>query len=91
MLGLMMVPFIDRNVMIRVRQRTLAVGVVALAALGWGGLTAAAIRSTPPTPQIDVTAMTGLSLGRSYRRTTSRRSATPERELPDVPHGRAGS
>jgi ubiquinol-cytochrome c reductase cytochrome b subunit len=57
--GLMMVPFIDRNAMIRVRQRTLAVGVVALAALGWGGLTAAAIRSTPPTPQIDVTAMTG--------------------------------
>src|SRR5204862_6427485 len=46
-------------IMTRVRQRTLAFGVVAFAALGWGGLTAAAIRSTPPTPQIDVTEMQG--------------------------------
>src|SRR6185312_15686610 len=30
------------------RQRTLAMGVVVLAGLGWGGLTLAAIRSTPP-------------------------------------------
>jgi ubiquinol-cytochrome c reductase cytochrome b subunit len=57
--GLMLVPFIDRGAMKRVRQRTLALGVVALAALGWTGLTVAAIRSTPPTPIIDVTEMTG--------------------------------
>jgi ubiquinol-cytochrome c reductase cytochrome b subunit len=57
--GLMCVPFIDRGVMTRVRQRTLAMGVVALAALGWTGLTVAAIRSTPPTPIIDVTEMQG--------------------------------
>ena len=57
--GLMLVPFIDRGMMTRVRQRTLAIGVVALAALGWSGLTAAAIRSTPPTPIIDVTEMSG--------------------------------
>jgi ubiquinol-cytochrome c reductase cytochrome b subunit len=58
-LGLILVPFIDRGVMYRVRQRTLAMGVVALAALGWTGLTVAAIRSTPPTPVIDVTEMQG--------------------------------
>ncbi len=32
----------------RVRKRVLAMGVVLLAALGWGGLTLAAIRGTPP-------------------------------------------
>lgn len=58
-LALMLVPFIDRGMMTRIRQRTLAFGVVALAALGWGGLTVAAIRSTPPTPAIDVTLMQG--------------------------------
>ena len=58
-MGLILVPFIDRGVMKRVRHRTLAMGVVALAALGWTGLTVAAIRSTPPTPVIDVTEMQG--------------------------------
>jgi ubiquinol-cytochrome c reductase cytochrome b subunit len=57
--ALMLVPFIDRAKMKRVRQRTLAFGVVAFAALGWTGLTVAAIRSTPNTPVIDVTEMTG--------------------------------
>ena len=47
-LALILTPFIDRSKMVRVRQRTLAFGVVLLAALGWGGLTAAAVKSTPP-------------------------------------------
>jgi ubiquinol-cytochrome c reductase cytochrome b subunit len=58
-LGLMAVPFVDRGLVTRVRQRTLAIGVVALSALTWTGLTVAAIRSTPPTPVIDVTLMEG--------------------------------
>jgi ubiquinol-cytochrome c reductase cytochrome b subunit len=57
--GLILVPFIDRGVMRRVRQRTVAVGAVALGMLGWTGLTVAAIRSTPPSPTIDVTLMQG--------------------------------
>jgi ubiquinol-cytochrome c reductase cytochrome b subunit len=47
-LALILTPFIDRGRMVKVRQRTLAMGVVVLAAIGWGGLTLAAIRSTPP-------------------------------------------
>jgi len=47
-LALVAAPFIDRSRLIRVRQRTLAMGIVVLAALGWAGLTGAAIRSTPP-------------------------------------------
>jgi len=40
-------PFIDRGAAIKLRQRTFAIGIVVLAAIGWGGLTAAAMRSTP--------------------------------------------
>jgi ubiquinol-cytochrome c reductase cytochrome b subunit len=47
-LALILTPFIDRSKLVHVRQRTLAAGVVVLALLGWGGLTGAAIRSTPP-------------------------------------------
>jgi len=47
-LALIAAPFIDRSRLVRVRQRTLAIGIVVLAGLGWAGLTAAAIRSTPP-------------------------------------------
>jgi mono/diheme cytochrome c family protein len=47
-LALILTPFIDRSKLVRVRQRTLAFGVVLLAAIGWGGLTAAAVKSTPP-------------------------------------------
>ncbi len=45
--ALILTPFIDRSKMVHVRQRGLAVGVVLLAGLGWGGLTAAAIKATP--------------------------------------------
>ena len=47
-LALILTPFIDRSKLVRVRRRALAAGVVVLAGLGWGGLTLAAIRSTPP-------------------------------------------
>jgi ubiquinol-cytochrome c reductase cytochrome b subunit len=47
-LALIATPFIDRSRIMRVRQRTLAIGIVTLAALGWGGLTAQAVRTTPP-------------------------------------------
>lgn len=60
-LALILAPFIDRGKATRVRQRTLAFGVVALAALGWGGLTAAAVATTPPqtaAEQIDFSAPT---------------------------------
>ncbi len=46
-LALFLVPFIDREKALRVIQRPVALSVVALAALGWGGLTAAAVASTP--------------------------------------------
>jgi ubiquinol-cytochrome c reductase cytochrome b subunit len=46
--ALILVPFIDRGRVMRVTQRTMAMGIVALAALGWTGLTVAAIRTTPP-------------------------------------------
>jgi ubiquinol-cytochrome c reductase cytochrome b subunit len=46
-LALIMVPFIDRTVMMKVTRRTTAIGVVLLAGIGWAGLTAAAVKSTP--------------------------------------------
>jgi mono/diheme cytochrome c family protein len=47
-LALILAPFIDRGKIVRVRQRGLAAGIVLLAGLGWGGLTLAAIKGTPP-------------------------------------------
>jgi ubiquinol-cytochrome c reductase cytochrome b subunit len=58
-LALFLVPFVDRSAARRVRQRTLAMGVVALAALGWTSLTVAAIKTTPTSPVVDVTTMEG--------------------------------
>jgi ubiquinol-cytochrome c reductase cytochrome b subunit len=46
-LALILVPFIDRAQMVRVTRRTFAASVVLLAVIGWGGLTLAAVRSTP--------------------------------------------
>ena len=45
--SLLLMPFIDRAKAIQVRQRTTAIGVVVLAALGWAGLTARAVATTP--------------------------------------------
>jgi ubiquinol-cytochrome c reductase cytochrome b subunit len=47
-LALVVTPFVDRGKVVKVRKRLLAMGIVVLAALGWGGMTLAAIRSTPP-------------------------------------------
>jgi ubiquinol-cytochrome c reductase cytochrome b subunit len=47
-LALIAIPFIDRGRMLKVTRRTVAIGVVALAAIGWTGLTAAAVVTTPP-------------------------------------------
>lgn len=47
-LALISAPFVDRGKMVKVRQRGLAMGMVALAGIGWGGMTYAALRSTPP-------------------------------------------
>lgn len=46
--ALILTPFIDRGKLVAVRQRTLAIGIVLLAGIGWGGLTGAAVKSTPP-------------------------------------------
>ena len=47
-LVLFLIPFVDRSKAIRVTRRTTAMGAVLLAGLGWGALTMAALRSTPP-------------------------------------------
>src|SRR3984957_11981699 len=54
-LTLILVPFIDRSKMVKVSKRTVAMAVVCLAAIGWSGLTVAAIVTTPKpdTAQID--------------------------------------
>ncbi|MCI0624122.1 MAG: cytochrome b N-terminal domain-containing protein [Acidobacteria bacterium] len=50
-LALLLVPFVDRGAAKRLAQRTVAFSAVALAAIGWTGLTVTAIVTTPkPTP-----------------------------------------
>lgn len=46
-IGLLAVPFVDRGEVLRLTQRTAAICLVALAVIGWTGLTVAAIVSTP--------------------------------------------
>lgn len=46
-LALLLVPFMDRGRVMRVTSRTAAIGVAALAFLGWSGLTVAAVATTP--------------------------------------------
>jgi ubiquinol-cytochrome c reductase cytochrome b subunit len=57
-LALVLIPFIDRAAVRRVTQRTVAGGVLGLAVLGLGGLTAAAIATTPK-PQETVSETAG--------------------------------
>jgi ubiquinol-cytochrome c reductase cytochrome b subunit len=45
---LFVIPFLDRGRLVRVGKRTFAVAALALAVIGWTGLTVAAVRSTPP-------------------------------------------
>ncbi len=47
-LAMFSAPFVDRGKMVKVSQRFVAIGIVVLAGIGWGGLTAAAVKSTPP-------------------------------------------
>jgi ubiquinol-cytochrome c reductase cytochrome b subunit len=51
-LALILVPFIDRGRMVKVTRRTAAFAFVALAAIGWTALTAAAIATTPRQDQV---------------------------------------
>lgn len=53
---LFLVPFIDRGRVVRVAKRTTAIAIVAFAALGWAGLTAAAIATTPKQAEGSATA-----------------------------------
>ncbi len=46
-LTLVLVPFIDRSKMVKVSKRTVAMAVTCLVAIGWSGLTVAAIVTTP--------------------------------------------
>lgn len=45
--ALFLVPFIDRSKMVKVTQRTVAIGIVVLAVAGWATLTGLAVASTP--------------------------------------------
>jgi ubiquinol-cytochrome c reductase cytochrome b subunit len=49
-LTLLLVPFVDRGRMHKVTQRSFAAAVVVLAAVAWGGLTLAAVATTPKQP-----------------------------------------
>lgn len=47
-LALILVPFFDRERVIEVRKRTVAITIVVLSAVGWAALTQRAIATTPP-------------------------------------------
>src|SRR5258706_5578347 len=46
-IALFLVPFIDRGRIVNLRQRTGAIAIVTLALIGWAGLTARAVATTP--------------------------------------------
>ena len=52
--ALILVPFIDRGKMKSVRRRWGAIGLAALAAIFWGGLTARAVVTTPESQEMDM-------------------------------------
>ena len=56
-LALFMAPFLDRGKLKKVTQRTTALGVVALAAIAWGALTLAAIKTTPAAQEQQASSM----------------------------------
>jgi ubiquinol-cytochrome c reductase cytochrome b subunit len=59
--ALILVPFMDRGKMKSVRRRWGAIGLMALAGIFWGGLTARAIATTPESHEMD------MSLVRSWQ------------------------
>jgi ubiquinol-cytochrome c reductase cytochrome b subunit len=60
--SLFLLPFIDRGQMLRIRQRTGAIALASVAAIGWSALTARAIATTPTTMEED-----GLAEVRSWQ------------------------
>jgi len=50
-LTLFLVPFIDRGKLVSIRRRTGAIAFVVLGSLGWAGLTARAVATTPPSTE----------------------------------------
>ena len=60
--SLFLLPFIDRGTMLRIRQRTGAIAIASVGAIGWGALTAAAVVTTPTTIEED-----GLAEVRSWQ------------------------
>ncbi len=54
-LFLILTPFIDRHTALRIRQRTAAISLVAVAALAWTALTATAVATTPKQVEEDGT------------------------------------
>ena len=55
--ALILVPFIDRGKMKTVRRRWGAIGLVALAAIFWGGLTARAVATIPQSHEMDMSSV----------------------------------
>jgi ubiquinol-cytochrome c reductase cytochrome b subunit len=53
-LALIMVPFFDRSRMVKVTRRTFASAVVLLGAIGWTGLTLAAVKGTPKQAEVAI-------------------------------------
>ncbi len=51
--SLFLLPFIDRGKMLKLRQRTGAIALVSVAAIGWGALTARAVATTPKSIEDD--------------------------------------
>lgn len=48
---LLLIPFIDRGKIVKLSKRTFAFSFVALAAIGWGALTFAAVKDNPPSTE----------------------------------------
>jgi mono/diheme cytochrome c family protein len=51
MLALLLVPFIDRGKVLRIRERTGAIALIVLGVIGWSALTARAVATTPPSTE----------------------------------------
>jgi ubiquinol-cytochrome c reductase cytochrome b subunit len=53
-IALFLAPFIDRGKLVSIRRRTGAIAMVVLGAIGWAGLTARAVATTPPSVEMDM-------------------------------------
>jgi len=75
---LILIPFIDRTPLVRVSKRVFAMACILLAGAAWGGLTLAAVKSTPPSGvaasidysgPVDWMQLTPVALGRGTDKT----------------------